>query len=170
MPKGVPRGERGCAIHPGNQAISVCARCQGGACEVCRTRWRDQVLCIACVESDIVSSRGTEALKKRNGQYASYSCVLSATAWAGFVLTCLTLALICWVSGSSDLSSGVLLVLLALYLAAGVIALFGIGFGLTVMRSPDCAVTTQRATIGMVLGGAYLGILLGVFTLGICGF
>src|SRR5690348_14640211 len=48
-------GEGACAAHEGREAVGTCARCGNYFCEVCRTPWRGQVLCAACVERSLES-------------------------------------------------------------------------------------------------------------------
>src|SRR3954470_5235994 len=43
-------GEMACAVHPNSEAMGPCARCGNYLCEVCRCKWRDQIVCAACVE------------------------------------------------------------------------------------------------------------------------
>jgi hypothetical protein len=42
-----------CAVHPGNLAVGTCQRCGNYLCQVCRTRWRERSLCVACVERSL---------------------------------------------------------------------------------------------------------------------
>src|SRR4051794_33009260 len=47
-----------CAKHPLNWAIGACQRCGGNYCALCRSRWRDQTLCLACVEAALGELEG----------------------------------------------------------------------------------------------------------------
>src|SRR5580692_13029238 len=40
-----------CAVHPDNSAAAKCSHCGKMMCSVCRTRWDDDILCIACLDS-----------------------------------------------------------------------------------------------------------------------
>ena len=51
----VRMGEAACTVHPANESLGPCSRCGNFLCEVCRTRWRDQVLCAACVDRALES-------------------------------------------------------------------------------------------------------------------
>ena len=46
----VREGEGACGVHPECESVGPCGRCGTFMCETCRTKWRDQVLCAACVD------------------------------------------------------------------------------------------------------------------------
>src|SRR5215470_3618997 len=39
-----------CAVHPKNAAAAKCERCGAAVCTVCRSRWLQEVVCVACLE------------------------------------------------------------------------------------------------------------------------
>ena len=44
-----PDTENFCTAHPQNPAVGACQRCGNFQCDLCRSRWRDRSLCVACV-------------------------------------------------------------------------------------------------------------------------
>jgi len=55
-----------CATRPQNAAVGTCQRCGNFLCAVCRTRWRNQAVCIACVE---------RALEAKEARASSNRCI-----------------------------------------------------------------------------------------------
>ena len=62
-------GEASCAAHPGMESVSVCARCNQHLCETCRTRWRNVIICAACVDRALASGE----LKLPPGYYLKWT-------------------------------------------------------------------------------------------------
>ena len=62
-----PRARRLCAAHPKNESIGPCGRCGNYLCEVCRTRWRDQVLCAAMRRTQPRLQRGDAGEQSQGG-------------------------------------------------------------------------------------------------------
>src|SRR5262245_3809058 len=42
--------EASCAAHAGMESVGPCSRCLAPMCETCRTMWRGQLCCPACVD------------------------------------------------------------------------------------------------------------------------
>src|SRR5262245_43066849 len=80
----VPTGAR-CATHPNNPAVGTCQRCGTYVCGVCRTRWQDRALCLACLARalDVKEVRPEEVRAHR--RQALLALTFGATAW-GLVL------------------------------------------------------------------------------------
>src|SRR6516162_9238402 len=51
-------GEGSCAVHEAVETVGVCARCGNYLCEVCRTQWRGQIVCGACVQRALEGGLG----------------------------------------------------------------------------------------------------------------
>src|SRR6516225_5045554 len=58
-----------------------CGRCGNYLCEVCRTRWRDQVLCPACVERALSSDEATPEQAKAAFRQALVALLLGSGSW-----------------------------------------------------------------------------------------
>ena len=50
MARPVREGEAACAAHPDMESVGPCARCAAPMCETCRTAWRGELCCAACVD------------------------------------------------------------------------------------------------------------------------
>jgi hypothetical protein len=168
VPRLLRAGQKGCSVHPTSEAIGTCSRCRARVCEVCRTRWRDQVCCAACVERDLTTARQTqpEAVGQTNRREALLSLLLAGLAWLVGSLG----VLLAWVLGAwrpGEVSQGLLFLLLGVLMLAGVAALAGVGLAASVLLRPGAP---RAATIGLILGGLYTGLLIGVCTLGVWGY
>src|SRR5262245_18311541 len=77
-----------CAIHPENAAVATCQRCGNYLCPICRTRWRDQALCIACVDRALDAKEQAPEETRAHRRQAILALVLGLGAWgvllAGF--------------------------------------------------------------------------------------
>src|SRR5262249_7014964 len=78
--------ERGvCALHPGNVATGTCKRCGNFFCPVCRTRWQERMLCLACVERFLSAQERSPEERRSHGRQAILGCVLGFVAWGSLV-------------------------------------------------------------------------------------
>src|SRR5262245_10392378 len=75
-----PEGGR-CAIHPSNAAAGPCARCRHHHRPVCRTRWRDQALCIACVERALGANEPAPEEARAQQRQAILALLFGLGAW-----------------------------------------------------------------------------------------
>ena len=156
-------GEAVCAAHPKNESIGPCSRCGNYLCEICRTRWRDQILCAACIERALASDEATpETGKGRVSPGAGGVATRRRHAWVIALL-----ALVFFVVAAS--SSEPTIVMAALFvlglIGAAAPAVFSIGQGVSVLRARGNHMI--MATIGVTLGGLYVGVLMGIFVLSI---
>ena len=158
----VREGEGACSVHPECESVGPCARCGNFMCETCRTKWRDQVLCAACVSRAMESKEGMPEQSIAQLRQAILALGLGIGAWvlclAGLLVAGVGMA----VSGG-QLAAAAIWILLAmgtLLLAAGV-ALFGMGQAVAVLRAR--AGHMILATIGLVIGGLYIGMFIGLF-------
>jgi hypothetical protein len=166
LPRPVVRaGDRGCAKHPNSELVGVCARCNARVCEVCRTRWNDRVNCPPCIERDLDAQKKEAEARGQKRPEASYSVQLTAAAWSIGLLSVLTVWLLGAWKGPGEVSSALLLLLLALLMLGGLAALAGVGLAVSVLRRAGDR--PRLATLGLALGGLYVGVLLGVFTMGV---
>jgi hypothetical protein len=153
-------GEGACAAHPGVEVVGTCARCGNYLCEVCRTRWRDGVLCAACVDRALGSGEAAPEQKRAQLRQVLLSLGLGVAAWA-FSFGAFLLAVV----ASGQKSIGLLVLVLLVFLADMVLAALGLGQAAAALRARGNAMIL--ATVGLVLNGLYLGALLGLFTFSI---
>ena len=148
------------ALHPANESIGPCSRCGNYLCEVCRSRWRDQVLCPACVERAIAANEATPQQARAQLRQAMVSLFCGAGAW---VMSLLAVMLAAYIVSEGEPSVVVLSVLGFVMLGAVVPAVFGIGQAVTVLRARGHHMIL--ATIGLMLSGLYVGVMIGALVL-----
>jgi hypothetical protein len=163
FPRVAAPGEATCAAHPASESVGVCNRCGAYVCEACRTMWRGQVVCVACLDKAFASGEATpEAARMHRRQgllalgFGLGAWLLSGLAAGGLYLTGAALTN----PSASEGQVGLLVAVLALFVAAGFVALFGVGHSSAALRSRGGPMAL--AGVGLVLSGLYLGILIGL--------
>jgi hypothetical protein len=156
-------GEGACPAHPGVAVAGTCARCGNYLCEVCRTRWRDQIVCAACVSRALELREAAPEQVRAHRRQALVGFGLGLTAWVLGVGSLLLIGILG--PQDPDDKSGMrlagLLALLALALAALTAAL-GLGQAATALRTRGSYMIL--ATIGLLASGLFLGAFLGLFS------
>ena len=151
--------EARCAVHADNVAVGTCSRCGNFLCALCRTRWRGTRLCIACVERALESREALPGAARRQWIHSLLATVLAAIAW---LVTLFGFGLIAvGAQGGRDADLGLLIVGSLLFMMSGVPAVLGIGFGASAIRARGNHLIL--ATIGVLLGGLHVGVLIGLF-------
>jgi hypothetical protein len=153
-------GEGACAAHPGVEVVGTCARCGNYLCEVCRTRWRDGVLCAACVDRALGSGEAPPEQKRAQLRQVLLSLGLGLAAWV--LSFCAWLLAVVVSSASGQLNFGLILLMVLIFLGDMVLAALGLGQAAAALRARGNAMIL--ATIGLVLNGLYLGAVLGLFS------
>jgi hypothetical protein len=147
-------GEGACAVHAGQEAVGTCARCGNYFCEVCRTRWRDQVFCAACVERALAAREADPGQTRRHFRQALLGLLLGGGAWVSLILIQpISLA------GTPPALMG----LLVLFLCAvsGLMGVMGLGQSTAVLRT--CGHHMILGMIGLIVSGLYVGVFIGLF-------
>jgi hypothetical protein len=152
----VREGEGACAIHIGRETVGTCARCGNYFCEVCRTRWRDQILCAACAERALASREATPEQVRAHFRQALLGLLMSLGAWPLFIVGQI-LAVAAALSGGN-----VLLALLMLVLIVGAVLFAVLGTGQAVAALRTRGNHMIMATGGLLLGGLFLGAFIGL--------
>ncbi|HEY7423675.1 MAG TPA: hypothetical protein VH682_05465 [Gemmataceae bacterium] len=152
----VREGEGACALHAGRETVGTCGRCGNYLCEVCRTRWRDQVLCAACVERALASREATPEQARAHFRQALLGSLLGIGAWSALAGSILLIK----VSVELDLPLLVLLVLL-LVPAAVLLGMLGIGQAAAALRTRGHHMI--MATSGLIVSGLFLGAFIGIY-------
>jgi hypothetical protein len=147
-------------LHAGNESIGPCGRCGNYLCEVCRTRWREQVLCPTCVERALGSNEASPEQTRSEFRRAMLSVISGGGAWVLGVIV----FILCVLLAANDPAALPMISLLLLggLLMAAAAAAFGAGFALAVLRAR--ASHMILATFGLLLSGLYLGFLVGLVT------
>jgi hypothetical protein len=155
-------GEAACAAHPANESVGTCARCGNFLCDVCRSRWRDKAVCAACVARYLEAREAVPEQTRASLRRAILSLGLGIGAWVLSVLGILLGGLFVAAGGPSAMLLGGLL-MIVVFLGASVVALLGVGQAAAVLRTRGSHMIL--ATIGLILGGLYVGLLVGIFAL-----
>jgi hypothetical protein len=158
MSRPVRQGEGACALHPGSEAVGACGRCGNYYCEVCRTRWRDKLLCAACVERALESREATPEQARAHFRQALFGLVLGLGAWMVFFPGFL-LAIVAIASGTRLL----LLLAVLLFISAMLLAVAGTGHAVAAVRTRGQHMI--MAVSALLIGALFLGVFLGNYIL-----
>lgn len=142
-----------CATHPAALAVLACQRCGKNMCAACRTKWHGEQLCLTCVELSLSRAEPNPRELHRQGNRAVWSLTLALIGW---IIAAATLTIVACLDPGASLGAALFFSVVSL-----VPALFALGQGCPVllMRGPRFRI----AASGMILAGAHLGLLLGVF-------
>jgi len=142
-----------CAVHPGNPAVGPCKRCGTFMCGICRSRWNERTLCVACIDR-ILTSGGDDTAQeqKAHRRQALLGVVLGVAGW----LLALPLVLARGVGTNPQILMALLLVAL-LSLIPG---LFGVGQAASAIRMRGNRMV--MATCGLALSGMQVGTVVGL--------
>jgi hypothetical protein len=153
-------GEGSCALHTGVETVGVCARCGNYLCEVCRTSWRGQVLCGACVQRALETKEASPEASRQNFVQAMLSLGLGIGAWVLTAVGFFALVLFIAGGGGGGQIFGLLVFFVALA-AALALAVFGIGSATAVLRVRGSSMIL--AVIGLLVCSLHVGVFIGVF-------
>lgn len=153
-------GEGSCAVHTGVETVGVCARCGNYLCEVCRTPWRGQVLCGACVQRALETKEASPEASRQNFVHALLSLGLGIGAWVLTVAGLLAAGLLTAAGGAAGLGIAVLIFLLILMAALG-LAVCGIGSATSVLRVRGGSMIL--AVVGLLICCLHVGVFIGMF-------
>lgn len=150
-----------CAVHKDNSAAAKCQRCGKMMCVLCRTRWADEIVCIACLDKALRTGAASPRQTYQHNRQAVWSVLLALAGW--FVLLLALWPLSSLSRGHQD--HGPATAALLFFFGSFVFALFAIGQAISCIR-----VRGQRlplATCGLSLAGLHLGICLGLLVINI---
>jgi hypothetical protein len=157
------RGEEAaCAVHTGMQSVGTCARCGSYLCETCRTRWRGQVWCAACVNRALESGGGTPDEARAHFRQALLSLGLGGGAWLLSTLALFGCAVV--VAGAGPGPGALLAGFLFVVIIYGniLVAALGVGQATAALRTRGNHMIL--ATVGLIISGLYVGVLVGLTT------
>jgi hypothetical protein len=162
----VREGEGACSLHPTCEAVGPCGRCGNFMCETCRTKWRDQTLCAACVERALESKEAAPEQSRTHLRQAIMALSMGVGAWVlslgGFLIGGIGMA----ASGGQLAAAAIwILLMMATLMAAVGVALVGLGQAVAVLRARGSHMIL--ATIGLVVSGLYVGLFIGLFAVSI---
>jgi hypothetical protein len=144
-----------CAVHPGNVAIAPCKRCGTFMCGICRSRWDDRTLCIACVDRLQAGAEASPDELKAHRWQAVVSVVLGIFGW----FLALPVVIVRGIGSTRE----VMVALLVLAVMSFLPSLFGLGLATAAIRVRGDRLVL--ATIGLVLTGSQIGTVTGLVLL-----
>ncbi|HYT91471.1 MAG TPA: hypothetical protein VEL76_22345 [Gemmataceae bacterium] len=150
-----------CATHPRNPSVGACQRCGTFLCAVCRTRWRERTLCLACVERALEEKEARPEDARSHRRQAMVALGAGITGWALLLVASLLLVL----TRNNANASAWMSVAVLLGLVGLVVALFGSGAAVSALRGRGNRMVL--ATWGLILAGAQAGVVLGLLSLGV---
>jgi hypothetical protein len=160
----VREGEGACPVHAGVESVGVCGRCGNYLCEVCRTRWRNGILCAACVNRALESREATPEQARAHFRQALAALLLGVTAWVVGVLAHLAIGLLALSAQGPEV---ILVVLVLLLVLGGAVLAGALGIGQAVAALRTRGSHMILATVGLIVSGLYVGALIGLFTFNI---
>jgi hypothetical protein len=146
-----------CAAHPNNPSIGTCQRCGNFLCGVCRTRWFERVLCMACIERTREGKEARPEDARAHRRQALLALVFGIAAW---VLVLLAGVCLLFVRPNSPSAASLVLMASLVGLSSVLPALLGVGQGAAAIRARGDRMIL--ATCALVLCGAHLGVSLGL--------
>jgi hypothetical protein len=158
-PTGSANGSR-CVVHDQNGAVGTCQRCGNFLCTVCRTRWRNQVVCIACVERALETQEATPAEASAHFRQAMLAVIFGVIAW---LITLVAAGLIAAGATGKEINPVLIGFGFLMLLATPFPALMGVGQGAAAVRARGDHMIL--ATIGLLLSGIHTGVLIGLFSM-----
>jgi hypothetical protein len=164
----VREGEGACSVHPECESVGPCGRCGNFMCETCRTRWRDQILCAACVDRALESKEAAPEQSRTHFRQALMALGFGVGAWAlGVVGFIVAVVAVLAAGGQPTTATAAIagLIIMVMFLAGGAVAMFGIGQAIAVLRVRGSHMAL--ATIGLTVGGLFIGMFIGLFALSI---
>ena len=156
-------GESACTVHANNEALGTCGRCGNFLCEICRCKWREQILCVPCVERALASKDATPEQARGHFRQALFGLLLGLGAWLMAGLAYAAAVSMTVAQGAMNMS--VILLMMVVWLAACLPALFGVGQAAAALHTRGNNMIL--ATMGLILSGLYVGILLGLLSFGV---
>jgi hypothetical protein len=158
-------GEGQCPVHPGVETVGTCRRCGSYLCEVCRTRWREFILCAACVQRALDLKEGAPELDSAHRRQALTSLLLGVGLWGvmivGFVVGLILVAMAQAGGQGGFAALGGLVMIFGAFIAT-VMAVFGIGSGASALRPRGPHMLL--ATGGLLLSCLFVGGMIGIMT------
>jgi hypothetical protein len=155
-------GEGSCAVHEAVETVGVCARCGNYLCEVCRTQWRGQIVCGACVQRALESKEASPETARGSFLQALLSIGLGIGAWVLMPIGLLVMGVAVLVGSMAAQLILLLLGMIVLAVAVGM-AVFGIGSAATVLRMRGGSMIL--AVVGLLICCLHIGVLIGFFTM-----
>lgn len=159
FPRPAREEEATCAVHPGMESVGTCGRCGNYLCETCRTRWRGKVWCAACVNRALGAGERTPEQERGHFRQALFSLVFGGGAWLLSAVAFVVLGVFAAAAGTlqAQLLAGV--VIIGVLTGNVLLGALGVGQAVAALRTRGSHMIL--ATIGLIIGGLYIGAIQG---------
>jgi hypothetical protein len=144
-----------CAVHPDVEAYGKCRSCGKLMCQVCRTRWYDQLVCPACLTGMLEGSEANPREQKLQSRTAGWSAMLSFAAWLMLICALIPLGVMYGREASPALRTFAAI----LFFGSLIPAAFAVGQAMSVIRWRSerlnlavASLTCASVEIGLVVG------------------
>jgi hypothetical protein len=145
------------------ESVGVCLRCGNYVCETCRTRWRGQILCADCINRALLTREAAPGQLGEQRREALVALTFGVAAWllAGLALFVLDRF------DQASARAGVIASFVVFLIVAGNTLLAGVGVGHALAALRGGGPFRMLALIGLVVSGLYVGVVLGLGTIGL---
>ena len=150
-----------CPQHPQSGTVAKCSRCDAPVCQVCRTRWHEEIVCPQCVDNSLADDEPSPLEAQMQTKQAWFSVILAVFSWLLLLMTLAPLATF----HTGTVQATIRFVTYLLYFGSMVPAVFGLGFAFAAIRLRGSH--GALAAFGLVAAAAQLGLTLAIVALGI---
>jgi hypothetical protein len=156
--KPAPATDKACALHPHSAALDACPRCGALRCDLCRVRWRGQVLCLACVNRALEANEPPPAPGAAPTVAAILALLLGLLSWA--VIGASLFLVNMKVDTAAERGQVPSAVSGLVQVGSPAVALLGVILGMAALRIRGWHLIP--AALGVGLGSTQLGVVLGL--------
>jgi len=150
-----------CPGHPRNPAVGTCQRCGNFFCAVCWSYWREQTLCSSCVERALEANDLAPVEVRAHLRQALLAMLCGAAAW----LLTIGGGVLMAVGAAGEINPGPILLGFFAFLSSLLPSILGVGQGAAAIRARGNHMIL--ATLGLILSGLHVGIILGLFSVSV---
>jgi hypothetical protein len=150
-----------CPLHPHNNAVGVCRRCQQSFCDVCEIRWNKEMLCLACFTQLVERKEATPGDLQTQSREAALSLGLAIVGWLLFVGSFWMF----WSINDGRAERGTAIVNVVLFLVSFIPPLMSLGLASATLRTRGQGL--KAATWGLVLAALQIGVTLSLVAVNI---
>lgn len=146
-----------CAVHPRNAASGTCQRCGNYICAVCWTRWNGLSICPNCLARAQEASETSPTEERAHLRQAVLAIIFGVLAW-GITIFSIIIMIVGFANQRVEVAGLGVLVMLGSPLPA----VLGVGQGAAAIRARGNHMIV--ATLGLILSGVHIGMIVGIFT------
>jgi len=150
-----------CLVHQHNDAIGKCHRCQQPFCDICRSVWQDEILCLTCLNQQLEKREPSPGEARVQQRQAARSLFFALVGWLLFAISIGMFWSMREGRGERDFA----ILSVAMLFISYVPALLSLGQAIATIRRRGHRLTL--ATWGLVIAALQLGVMLSAVLLNI---